>query len=75
MIETFKKSALITSCVYIFIYLFASFTMWEFRNPFQWIIDIPTYASIDRFLIFFFIILWWAFVITTSTASIDKDEQ
>lgn len=44
---------LITLAIYIIIYLVGTFCLWEFRNPFQWIIDIPTYSNDSRFGILF----------------------
>lgn len=43
---------------YTLVYLVKSFVIWEFTNPFQWIIDIPTYQPDTRGLILFAIALW-----------------
>lgn len=48
----------ITTIVYIIIYLMKSFITWNLTNPFQWIIDIPTYDSVDRFLILIFMLFY-----------------
>lgn len=49
---------LMNTSIYTIIYLFKSFAQWEFRNPFQWIIDIPTYSSDVRGLgLIFFLFL------------------
>lgn len=43
---------------YTFVYLVKSFCIWNFTNPFQWIIELPNYASEERFVILFFLVAW-----------------
>lgn len=43
MKDIFKTVFLFTSSLYTVVYMCVTFVIWEFRNPFQWIIDIPTY--------------------------------
>lgn len=47
--------------IYTFVYLFKTFVIWEFTNPFQWIIDIPKYSLEDRGLLLTGIIMWQSF--------------
>lgn len=57
-----KIQFLFTASLYLFIYLFRSFCVFEFTNPFQWIIDIPSYTKEDRGLILFGFIFYHSFV-------------
>ena len=34
--------------LYAIAYLVKSFTIWQFQNPFKWVIDLPTYTADDR---------------------------
>lgn len=43
---------------YLTVYLIASFVKWELSNPFQWIIEIPTYTGGTRFMILFYFLAW-----------------
>ena len=54
--KKFRTMFVINQCVYWSIYLIKSFVIWELNNPFQWIIDIPTYDDMQRFLIIFYIL-------------------
>jgi len=48
------KAMFITNIItYLGIYLIKTFVMWELTNPFQWIIDLPTYDSAHRAAILF----------------------
>ena len=44
--------------LWFFLYVFKTVTIWKFTNPFQWIIDIPTYSNEDRGLGFGIILMW-----------------
>jgi len=55
--KKFKTMFIINQCAYWSIYLIKSFIIWELNNPFQWIIDIPTYSESDRFQILFSILM------------------
>lgn len=48
----------VTVILYAIIYLIKSFVLWAFANPFQWIIDLPTYSSDARSLILLFYIIY-----------------
>lgn len=48
------RQQLLTISLYIFVYLCRSFIVFEFKNPFQWIIDIPKYDEETRLFIIFF---------------------
>lgn len=54
------KQLLISSGLYAFVYFFRTFVIFEFRNPFQWIIDIPSYSPEARFLLLFLIICYYS---------------
>lgn len=38
---------------YIIVYIISTFVNWEFKNPFQWIIDLPQYDTEIRLTIIF----------------------
>lgn len=44
--------------IYTFLYLIYSFIIFEFNNPFQWILDIPNYEKLTRLLIIFYYVLF-----------------
>lgn len=71
MREILKKHLKSTALIYIMIYLIATFVLWEFRNPFQWIIDIPTYDEKSRFAILF----CYAFYTATSLVIISESKK
>lgn len=52
----------ITICLYTLVYLCRSFILFEFTNPFQWIVDIPTYTSSQRGEILFYFICYYCVV-------------
>ena len=39
---------LIPAAIYTLLYLTACFILWDFVNPFQWIIDLPCYSVGQR---------------------------
>ncbi len=43
----------VTIIIYSIVYLYNTFVIWQLKNPFQWIIDIPTYQNESRFFILF----------------------
>jgi len=47
-----------TFIIYCIVYFLTSFVLWELKNPFQWIIDLPTYDYYQRFTLLFMIILY-----------------
>ena len=47
-----------TIALYIVIYLYSTFVIWKFENPFQWIIDIPTCDDKDRAMILSYFIMY-----------------
>ena len=49
-----KRCLIANTAGYWSVYLCKSFIVWEFRNPFQWIIDLPEYNQDIRFSILFF---------------------
>lgn len=53
---------LITLALYIIIYLIGTFCLWEFKNPFKWIIDMPTYSGDSRFGILVGFFMYYAFL-------------
>lgn len=48
-----KQLLLTYISIYSIVYLLISFIIWEFKNPFQWIIDIPKYTFDIRICILF----------------------
>ncbi len=54
---------IITLFLYIIIYLIYSWCIWEFINPIQWIINIPTYSNLERFMLLFGIGFYERFLI------------
>jgi len=57
-LKAYLKASVPFSLIYIVIYLITSFTILEFNNPFQWIIDIPSYEEVTRLGIAFYYILY-----------------
>jgi len=49
---------LIIALEYTIVYLVKTFIIWEFTNPFQWIIDLPTCTEGMRFMILFYFLAW-----------------
>ncbi len=45
----------------MFVYLVKSFIVWNFTNPFRWIIDIPEYTCSTRALILFYVLFYQVF--------------
>jgi hypothetical protein len=54
----------ITLCLYTIFYLFVSFIIFEFKNPFQWIVNIPIYNETNRFHILFSILFYYTVLYT-----------
>jgi hypothetical protein len=46
-----KQHITMTLILYVIVYFLYSFIVWEFKNPFEWIINMPIYESSSRFLI------------------------
>lgn len=59
ILKIFLKSQLITSCCYGFYYFIKTFAIWKFENPFNWIIDIPTYRTDVRACIIIAVLFWY----------------
>jgi len=49
--------------IYWFLYLAKSFSIWEFKNPFQWIIDLPNYEIITRVVILLLVPFYYVVII------------
>ncbi len=62
-----------TVMLYAFIYFIAVFVRWEFFNPVQCIIDLPTYDSSDRFCIIVLYLFYQVFVFTTSYETAEEE--
>jgi len=62
----FKKRILIiwgiTFSIYTFSYLYRTFVIWKFTNPFQWIVDLPNSTTDCRIGILFGIIFWYCLI-------------
>jgi hypothetical protein len=63
MKETLIKHWKLLFVEYAVVYLFYTFIFWEFKNPFQWVINIPSYSGETRFLILFYFIAIHSFQI------------
>ncbi len=55
----FKKLSIVTICLYIISYLIYSFIVFEFNNPFKWIINIPTYDNEVRAVLLGYWIIYY----------------
>ena len=62
-ISYLKFSSVITIALYIVIYIITSFVMWDIKNPFQWIIDIPKYKPEDRGMLLWSYFLYHLFLV------------
>ena len=51
-------NSLLNFVEYTIVYFIKSFIIWEFTNPFQWIINMPTYSEGTRFMILFYFLVW-----------------
>jgi hypothetical protein len=49
--------------------------MWEFKNPFQWIIDIPTYDEFARVLLLFYYLAYMLFTTKIVSVLLESDEK
>lgn len=49
----------ITAILCIIAYLIKTFIIWEFTNPFNWIINMPNYDNETRGMIIVFIIMYY----------------
>jgi hypothetical protein len=49
--KTLKLNFTITASIYFVVYVAKTFCIWQFTNPFQWIINMPEYTASDRFCI------------------------
>jgi len=63
MIKTIIKkylllNAIVTFTIYTIVYLCKTFIIWDFTNPFKWILDIPYYTEETRMNILFFYICY-----------------
>ena len=59
MKKIFLTQWLITTSLYVFIYLCKTFIYLEFTNPFQWIVDLPKYSVETRSEILCAILLYY----------------
>ncbi|MBL4654175.1 MAG: hypothetical protein JKY53_15125 [Flavobacteriales bacterium] len=57
---------------YTVIYFIGTFVVWEFRNPFQWIIDLPTYENEHRFFIFLSVLIYYGILFAIATGINNK---
>lgn len=49
--KTLFTNFTVTCVIYTIAYLVRTFIMWEFTNPFSWIINLPEYSSCTRVMI------------------------
>ncbi len=57
-------NSIISSINYLIVYLIRSFIIWQFNNPFQWIIDIPTEGREYRMVVLFCVTLYYGILST-----------
>lgn len=62
IMQRLKTHLIITISIYFIIYVLFSFVLWEIRNPFQWIIDIPTQDYYYRAFVASFVISYNIFM-------------
>lgn len=75
-LELILRGQIITMSIYTFIYLCRTFILFEFTNPFQWIVDIPTYTSERRGeLLFYFIVYYCTLYIVIYQVYNDLSEK
>lgn len=69
-----KISLAISATLYAIVYIGYSFVEWEIKNPFQWIIDIPTYDPMARFAIMCCVVMYYGilFVVAIDISKQDK---
>lgn len=63
----------LTVCVWTIIYLFKTWVIWEFTNPFNWIIAIPTYDQGDRAGILIGVLMYQGIQMTVAYNVMKKD--
>jgi len=61
MKKVFLYHWLTTITLYTIVYLVRTFIIWEFNNPFAWIINMPNYDNETRGLGLFAIAMWQGF--------------
>ena len=72
-LKTFLKASKYSLIIYVAIWIAACFIMWDFRGPFQPIIDIPKYDETSRFVILFF---YFSYHLTFQViAHLEREEQ
>lgn len=64
----------ISVILYTLAYAVRSFIIWDFRNPFQWVLDIPIYSNDTRGMILFFWVIYQAILILAVTEFLKKDK-
>lgn len=59
-----KRQFALSISIWLFLWLCTSFVNWNIKNPFQWIIDMPTYASDERFGILTSLLMYYGISIS-----------
>lgn len=82
MNKALKLFFIVNFTVYFSFYFIGAFIMWELTNPFQWVINLPTASSEDRFGTLMLIFLYYLFtggltlaVISSKNPSILDDDH
>lgn len=75
MKRTLKYNLAVTAALYLVVYLGYSFVVFEFKNPFLWFLNIPTYDSGDRFGILFGWIFYWAISIIVTHGTLQERDR
>lgn len=71
--KKFKTMFIINQCIYWSVYLIKTFIIWEWKNPFQWIIDVPTYDEMTRFMLIFYILFFIGVEICVAKNGMDEN--
>lgn len=75
MKKAFSRHVLQTILIYTFCYGIQTFTLWEVKNPFQWLIDLPTYERQDRFNLIVLFLIYNPVSVLLWKTSINEKQQ
>lgn len=73
-LKMFIRGQLVTMFIYLIVYLVTSFVIWDFKNPFQWILDLPKADIVMRCgVLIVFVFYYSCLYITMSDIQKEKD--
>ena len=73
--KTILLSTLLNMVVYIVIYMIRTYVIWEFRNPFEWILNIPDYSYDTRGQLLCGFVVYYFMLVSASQGVIEKLKQ